>query len=272
MPQSGSDSPRSSSPCDSLVIRRFKSASWAFPPAFLDTDSTDGRSDDGHDGPSTVRPVAHSRSARPPVRNPLDDIEVLRISADGTVWVGTGFAPDDTPDYFGHVIPEEAPSKSRMPFQKWVKTLHRRHLKRQTISGAEFGMSFEKGPVVGRDSFGHSGYHRPSSDSSFAFVTGTRSATVSLASGSLMGRSRRNTVNTVKSLKGYSRTDRSSRASISARLSEDSHFGDATILLDPAVAERSIHRRRILEELISTEEGYIRDIKFLMNVSSARGI
>ncbi|KAL2017916.1 hypothetical protein VTK56DRAFT_1572 [Thermocarpiscus australiensis] len=36
--------------------------------------------------------------------------------------------------------------------------------------------------------------------------------------------------------------------------------------MDPAVMERSLQRRRILEELISTEEGYIGDVRFLMNV------
>ena len=39
--------------------------------------------------------------------------------------------------------------------------------------------------------------------------------------------------------------------------------------LDPAIMERSLQRRRILEELISTEESYIGDVRFLMNVRQA---
>jgi hypothetical protein len=37
--------------------------------------------------------------------------------------------------------------------------------------------------------------------------------------------------------------------------------------MDEAVNARSIQRRQVLEEIISTEEGYIADVKFLMNVS-----
>ncbi|KAK8048847.1 RhoGEF domain-containing protein [Apiospora phragmitis] len=36
--------------------------------------------------------------------------------------------------------------------------------------------------------------------------------------------------------------------------------------IDPTVMERQLQRRRVIEELISTEESYIGDIKFLMNV------
>jgi hypothetical protein len=38
------------------------------------------------------------------------------------------------------------------------------------------------------------------------------------------------------------------------------------MFVDAATVERSLQRRRILEELISTEEGYIGDIRFLINV------
>ncbi|KAK7744163.1 hypothetical protein SLS53_003684 [Cytospora paraplurivora] len=41
---------------------------------------------------------------------------------------------------------------------------------------------------------------------------------------------------------------------------------DKPQVLDKATVERSLQRRRILEELISTEEGYIGDVRFLMNV------
>lgn len=41
--------------------------------------------------------------------------------------------------------------------------------------------------------------------------------------------------------------------------------------MDQAVTERSLQRRRILEELIETEESYIGDVRFLMNVRTFRG-
>jgi hypothetical protein len=40
--------------------------------------------------------------------------------------------------------------------------------------------------------------------------------------------------------------------------------------MDQAVGERSLQRRRILEELIETEESYIGDVRFLMNVRAVR--
>lgn len=40
--------------------------------------------------------------------------------------------------------------------------------------------------------------------------------------------------------------------------------------IDLEAAERAIQRRRILEEIISTEEGYIGDIRFLINVGMPR--
>jgi hypothetical protein len=68
------------------------------------------------------------------------------------------------------------------------------------------------------------------------------------------------------SARGHSRTDRSSRASVSGtRRSEDSFCLDRQVSADPAVIGRALQRRRILEELINTEESYIGDVRFLMN-------
>jgi hypothetical protein len=64
----------------------------------------------------------------------------------------------------------------------------------------------------------------------------------------------------------HQRTDRSSKASNAPRQSEDSSFLARAIIVDQAVTQRQIHRRRIIEEIISTEEGYLADIRFLMNV------
>ena len=50
------------------------------------------------------------------------------------------------------------------------------------------------------------------------------------------------------------------------RLSEDVTHQERPSLADPAITDRSLQRRRILEELITTEESYIGDVRFLMNV------
>ncbi|PKK47957.1 hypothetical protein CI102_8008 [Trichoderma harzianum] len=158
--------------------------------------------------------------------------------------------------------------KSQGPFHKWMRTIHRRAQHRHTRSDESFG---SLRPPFDPDVHSHTAHwrrthHRQSSSgSSFAFVSAVRSASASLASASVsvVARSRRN----VPRSQGFSTTERSSRASISGpRASEDSGLRENQSLANLAAMERSLQRRRVLEELISTEEGYIGDIRFLMNV------
>lgn len=158
--------------------------------------------------------------------------------------------------------------KSQGPFHKWMRTIHRRAQHRHTRSDESFGSlrpPFDP-DVHSRTAHWRRTHHRQSSSgSSFAFVSAVRSASASLASASVsvVARSRRN----VPRSQGFSTTERSSRASISGpRVSEDSGLRENQSLANLAAMERSLQRRRVLEELISTEEGYIGDIRFLMNV------
>ncbi|KAK6187997.1 transcription factor [Pestalotiopsis sp. IQ-011] len=150
------------------------------------------------------------------------------------------------------------PSPDLKPFHRWMKTLQRksRHKRLQSSSA-----DLEAFPGLVDDSSANSCHRRSSSDSSFGYVAGVRSATISI-DGSALTRSRRNTAQS----SAYARTDRSARASVSiGRRSEDSVRSERSVA-DPAVTERLLQRRRILEELIGTEESYIGDVKFLMNV------
>jgi len=157
-------------------------------------------------------------------------------------------------------------SESARPFQRWIKTFQKRAMRRQDLLECDGDLTPGFDGSEGRGSTAWESTHRrQSSDSSLRFVAAVKSASISLASVSVLTRSRRNTL---RSSRGQSRTDRSSRASVSgARLSEDSVGPERQIILDPAVLERALQRRRILEELISTEESYIGDVRFLMNVS-----
>ena len=157
---------------------------------------------------------------------------------------------------------KESKVEAPRPFQKWMRSLQRRAMHHSTQWAKQPHIT---GPV-------HAGHHaisgrlqprKSSSGSSFGFVAAVRSASASLASVSAVARSKRTTARS----HCPSRTDRSSRASISgSRVSEDSSIFDKPAVIDVAVVERSLQRRRILEELINTEEGYIGDIRFLMNV------
>ncbi|POR33075.1 Uncharacterized protein TPAR_06727 [Tolypocladium paradoxum] len=168
--------------------------------------------------------------------------------------------PAQNPSEDGHL-------QSPRPFQRWMRSLHRKARQRPSLWGSTPGTlpRWFSGPEHEGDISPRSSLHRQSSSSgsSFRFVSAVRSASVSLASVSIMARSKRNTALS----QCVSRTDRSSRASMSGpRVSEDSAMHENTDAIDAAATERSLQRRRILEELISTEEGYIGDIRFLMNV------
>lgn len=152
------------------------------------------------------------------------------------------------------------------PFHKWMRTLRRRAGRRQCANAIDDTQSQSVAIDGLRSLSNQASHHRQSSSgSSFGFVEAVRTASVSLASGSVFSRSRRNSVSSSRT---QTHTDCSSRASMSSnRYSEESSGLDKPQILNRAAVERSLQRRRILEELISTEEGYIGDVRFLMNVS-----
>lgn len=167
----------------------------------------------------------------------------------------------------GAACQDRTTTANDVPFHRWMKTLRRRGARRHTATMEEilFDSSHMDDFQQSLNKSNH--FHRrlSSSGSSMGFVEAVKTASVSLASGSIFARSRRNSM---RSSRTRTQTDRSSRASTSSnRCSEDSIGLDKPRFLDKAAVERSLQRRRILEELISTEEGYIGDVRFLMNVS-----
>ncbi|RDW84977.1 Dbl-containing protein [Coleophoma cylindrospora] len=148
------------------------------------------------------------------------------------------------------------------PFNKWLKTLHKNgHRRRKTSSSDDPKTTINGRVAVTAAMFdGRRGHKKSSSGSSLGFVTAVKSASISLASFSLAPRSRA----TARSR--HNRTDRSSRASNVGRFSEDDSYLEHSLVIDQEVTNRLLQRRRVLEEIISTEEAYVADIKFLMNV------
>jgi len=154
---------------------------------------------------------------------------------------------------------------ARPPFQKWMRSLHKKATsRRKTVSDVTDveSLDHELYTLKHKKSI-RSRLRKSASGSSLGFVTAVKSASISLASFSVAARSR----NLGRSSK-YQKTDRSSWTSyVGPRASEDSSYIARGIVNDAAVTNRSIRRRRVLEEIISTEESYIADIRFLMNVS-----
>ncbi|EGU89245.1 hypothetical protein FOXB_00198 [Fusarium oxysporum f. sp. conglutinans Fo5176] len=154
--------------------------------------------------------------------------------------------------------------KLRRPFSRWMRSLHRR------VSQRDHGKVWS--PDTGWENLECSGaYQRSirrrlsrrlsSSGSSFGFIEAVQSASISIASASAISRSRRHH----RLSHCWSRTERSSRASLSApRFSEDS-IPFEKVSIDVAAIQRSLRRRQIIEELINTEESYIGDIRFLIH-------
>lgn len=157
------------------------------------------------------------------------------------------------------------------PFDRWLKHLHKKTIRRRTISTAPEDcdsrvLAFDGAAdtVSSPTTAWYPAHHKSASSSSTGFIEGVRSASMTLASLSLAPRSRRTAI-TPRHLRG----DRSARASHSGfRSSEDSCYLDRGPANDQAVTRRAIQRHRILEEIITTEEGYVADMRFLKSVST----
>lgn len=156
----------------------------------------------------------------------------------------------------------------RRPFHKWMKSLRKWAIRRPGISDQVRDDLFQPPRSANNRISARPQHIKSHSGSSFGFVAAVRSASVSLAGTSVMARSRRNNTHS-----RHSRTDRSSRVSWSApRISEDGIMTERPTAFDLAAVKRACQRRRVLEELISTEENYIGDIRFLTNVSCLSSI
>jgi hypothetical protein len=147
------------------------------------------------------------------------------------------------------------------PFNKWVRDIQKRAgQRRKTVSCDVDGSALER-ELFESPAQVRARHKKSSSGSSYGFVTAVKSATVSLASFSVGPRSRQTGISS-----RHPRTDRSSKTSNAGRLSEDTARG----VIDQAVLNRLLQRRRVIEEIINTEESYIGDVKFLINVSYVR--
>ncbi|KAL6920103.1 hypothetical protein FSST1_004129 [Fusarium sambucinum] len=154
---------------------------------------------------------------------------------------------------------------SRQPFHKWMRSLQRRVGHRdheEAIWSPDAGWQYLEYNRPYQQSLHRKLSRRlSSSGSSLGLIAAVQSASISLASGSAVSRSRRHHGRS----RCRSRAEQSSRASLSApRFSEDSIPLEKGSV-DVAQMHRSLRRRQILEELISTEEGYIGDVRFLIH-------
>jgi hypothetical protein len=169
------------------------------------------------------------------------------------------FALDDDENPANKSLPLE----SDRPFDKWVRHIQRKAMQRRKTVSCDMVDSFNEWQTFDGPAPDNSYHHKKSaSGSSSGFVTAVKEASISLASISLAPRSRCTGASSRRR-----RIDRSSKTSNVGRLSEDSSYIARSIVIDQGVTNRLLQRRRVLEEIIHTEESYLADVKFLMNVS-----
>ncbi|KAF1943575.1 hypothetical protein EJ02DRAFT_433135 [Clathrospora elynae] len=167
-----------------------------------------------------------------------------------------------------HEEQEAAPATitvSSQPFRRWMNTLRRRQVQRWKDHISEVPrLSFDT-------TDGHSFMSPPLSQvsesirrtsdsmtSSMDYVTAMKSASMTVASASIAPRSE-------AGLHGKARLGNRSSNYSEARRSLESHRGALGPVLDESAWLRSLQRRKVVEELIASEESYIADLKVLIN-------
>ncbi|KAI9846628.1 MAG: hypothetical protein M1838_001227 [Thelocarpon superellum] len=155
------------------------------------------------------------------------------------------------------------PREVHQPFKRWVDTMRRKSLNPvQTLAPSDKREPLEESDEGTAGVGGRLLHKKSTSFSSSAFVSAIRTASLSLASVNLPSRSRRSGPHSYR--RSANRSSKSSE--LETRVSSDSKTIVNVPLLDEAVRKRAIQRRRIVEEMISSEESYIADMKILINV------
>ena len=168
-----------------------------------------------------------------------------------------------------HEEQEAAPiatTSNEQPFRRWMSTLRRRHAQRWKEPLTEVprlsfdttdGISTISRPLSKLNEFVRR--TSESMSSSMGYVTATKSASMTIGGSSIAPCSD-------AGLQGKVRLGNRSSNYSEARRSLDSH-GALGPVLDESAWLRSLQRRKIVEELIASEESYIADLKVLINVS-----
>ena len=157
-------------------------------------------------------------------------------------------------------------------FRRWMSTLQRKSLHRQqTLRSHDQRWSLDDfdeplpNDTVLLQSPTRRRHKKSSSWASSGFVTAVKSASMSLATLSVAPQSRK--AHRSNLLRSSNRSSRLSR-SFNRPSMEGSSF--SITVIDEAAQLRAHKRGKILEELVESEEGYVADLKVLVNVSPLR--
>jgi hypothetical protein len=227
---------------------------------FHHADSSDDSADDGdeveHDDDERFTtplesPTAHSA--------PKSTIDFPNFDGVECIDFQENIVQEDTQIH----VPEDGRSS---PFKRWLRTLRKRNAPEPELlkpPEERWVMdNFDPHSLVTpqRPLRPHLGHRKTASSvSSSGLLSAVKTASVTIASLSLYPRSRRSTRNS------YILSENSHLDLTYGRTSMDS-VPESTPLMDDGTWFRSVRRNRIVEEVVTSEESYIRDLKTLINV------
>ncbi|CAO2657836.1 Nn.00g070960.m01.CDS01 [Neocucurbitaria sp. VM-36] len=197
----------------------------------------------------------------------LEESELLDLYEAMHVPLPEGRCSDNTasePHEEQETAPAIVPVNSQ-PYRRWMSTLRRRHVQRLKEHVVQFPrLSFDTSdgnslilspPDQMSDSIRKTS---GSMSSSMKCVTAMKSASITIASTSIAPRSD-------TGFQGQMRMGHRGSSYSEARRSYDSHRGSLGPVIDESAWLRSLQRRKVVEELIASEESYIADLKVLIN-------
>ncbi|KAI9692131.1 MAG: hypothetical protein M1822_006361 [Bathelium mastoideum] len=224
--------------------------------------------DEGLTGPSNVLAEIHQGRS-----SPLVQPEILQFSLHIAEEPSPSRNENRTEDHAAAGNDSsQAGGQNRRPFRKWINTLRRRR-NSDGVNGSEANQQAFLDVQRPRSNLGMFSWRsRPggargstsTASSSIGFVTAMKSATITLASTSIHPRSWRG--GRIERLRSGERSSGQSGPEI--RKSIDSQTPSLGPIMDEAAWMRSLQRRKVLEELVASEESYVADLKVLINVYS----
>ncbi|KAF3002534.1 hypothetical protein E8E13_007050 [Curvularia kusanoi] len=149
--------------------------------------------------------------------------------------------------------------QDRQPFRQWMSTLRRRHLRGRKNQELSFGGGAEVLAVRSPITTTRNSDQRTSESmtSSVGFITAVTTTSVTIGSTSIVPTSENGLHDRVRNGNRSSITD--------VRRSTESYRGALGPIIDESAWLRSFKRRKVVEELIASEESYIADLKVLIN-------
>jgi hypothetical protein len=155
------------------------------------------------------------------------------------------------------------PPSGGLPFRRWLSTLRKRNLQKSKTLPVQLECGLEMSDLMltsnahAKNESAHRKSH--SMTSSLGLITAVKSASMTLASASIAPHSRRG------ERSSHRRSDHGSSGLSDLRISFDSK-GSVDPGMDARAENRATERRKIVEEILESEESYIADMKALVNV------